>query len=205
MADVQPLRALHYDPAVAGPLQDVVAPPYDVIDSAQRAALIERSPFNVVAVDLPQGEPDPYAAARELFESWQRAGRDRPRRAAGALGAHPGLRRARRPAAHASRLLLPRAHRGLRSRPRATARAHAPGPEGGPAAPDARDAREHLADLLAVLRPGERRLERARAGHERPRRGARSPTPTAPSTASGASPTPTRSPPCRPRRATPSC
>jgi len=74
MADVQPLRALHYDPAVAGPLQDVVAPPYDVIDSSQRAALIERSRFNVAAVDLPQGEPDPYAAAHELFESWQREG-----------------------------------------------------------------------------------------------------------------------------------
>lgn len=74
MADVQPLRALHYDPAVAGPLQDVVAPPYDVIDAEQRAELIARSPFNVVGVDLPQGEPDPYAAASELFERWQREG-----------------------------------------------------------------------------------------------------------------------------------
>jgi uncharacterized protein (DUF1015 family) len=74
MADVQPLRALHYDPAVAGPLQDVVAPPYDVIDAAQRAELIARSPFNVVGVDLPRGEPDPYTAARELFESWQAEG-----------------------------------------------------------------------------------------------------------------------------------
>jgi uncharacterized protein (DUF1015 family) len=74
MADVQPLRALHYDPAVVGPLADVVAPPYDVIDASQRAALIGRSPFNVVGVDLPEGEPDPYAAARELFESWQLQG-----------------------------------------------------------------------------------------------------------------------------------
>jgi uncharacterized protein (DUF1015 family) len=74
MADVQPLRALHYDPAVAGPLQDVIAPPYDVIDAGQRAALIERSPNNVVAVDLPQGEPDRYAAAREQFERWQADG-----------------------------------------------------------------------------------------------------------------------------------
>ena len=74
MTDVQPLRALHYDPAVAGPLQDVVAPPYDVIDAEQRAALIERSPNNVIAVDLPQGEPDPYAAAREQFERWQEQG-----------------------------------------------------------------------------------------------------------------------------------
>ncbi len=74
MADVQPLRALRYDPAVVGPLADVVAPPYDVIDAGQRAALIARSPFNVVAIDLPEGEPDRYAAARELFESWQLQG-----------------------------------------------------------------------------------------------------------------------------------
>ncbi|HEX3510901.1 MAG TPA: DUF1015 domain-containing protein [Solirubrobacteraceae bacterium] len=74
MADVQPLRALHYDPAVTGPLADVVAPPYDVIDARQRAALLARSPFNVVAVDLPEGDPDPYAAAAEQFESWQLQG-----------------------------------------------------------------------------------------------------------------------------------
>ncbi len=80
MADVLPLRALHYDPAVVGPLQDVVAPPYDVIDASQRAELIARSPFNVVAVDLPQAwgtedtGGDPYAAAGELFESWQLQG-----------------------------------------------------------------------------------------------------------------------------------
>jgi uncharacterized protein (DUF1015 family) len=77
MADVQPLRALHYDLSVVGALGDVVAPPYDVIDATQRASLIARSPFNVVAVDLPQREPggrDPYEAARDLFESWQLQG-----------------------------------------------------------------------------------------------------------------------------------
>jgi len=74
MADVQPLRALHYDQAVAGPLADVVAPPYDVIDSQQREELIERSPLNIVAIDLPEGEPDPYAAAGALLGSWERQG-----------------------------------------------------------------------------------------------------------------------------------
>ena len=74
MADVQPLRALRYDTSVVGSLADVVAPPYDVIDSSQRAELIARSPFNVVAVDLPQGAIDPYESARELFESWQLQG-----------------------------------------------------------------------------------------------------------------------------------
>ncbi len=91
MADVQPLRALHYDLSVVGALGDVVAPPYDVIDAAQRTALIARSPFNVVAVDLPRAptagkggadgqqsieseRSDPYRAAGELFESWQLQG-----------------------------------------------------------------------------------------------------------------------------------
>jgi len=102
MAEVRALRALHYDPAVAGPLSEVVSPPYDVIDSAQRAALIARSPFNVIAVDLPRGEPDPYATAARLFASWRADGmvvrEDQP-----SLWAHTqdytgpdGLRRTRR-------------------------------------------------------------------------------------------------------------
>lgn len=74
MADIQPLRALHYDPAVAGTLGDLVAPPYDVIDGEQRAALLARSPYNVVGVDLPQRDPDAYARAGELFADWQRRG-----------------------------------------------------------------------------------------------------------------------------------
>jgi uncharacterized protein (DUF1015 family) len=74
MAEIQPLRALHYDLAKVGPLADVTAPPYDVIDADQRAALIARSPYNVVAIDLPKGEPDRYTAAAALLESWQREG-----------------------------------------------------------------------------------------------------------------------------------
>jgi len=33
MADVRPIYATHYDLGVAGSLQDVAAPPYDVIDA----------------------------------------------------------------------------------------------------------------------------------------------------------------------------
>jgi len=74
MAEIQPLRALHYNQAIVGALADVVAPPYDVIDDSQRAALLARSPDNVVAVDLPKGEGDIYAEAGERFEDWQRNG-----------------------------------------------------------------------------------------------------------------------------------
>jgi uncharacterized protein (DUF1015 family) len=74
MADIQPLRALHYDQSLVGELTNVTSPPYDVIDAKQREELLGRSPFNVVAVDLPKGEPDPYATAGELFEAWQLQG-----------------------------------------------------------------------------------------------------------------------------------
>src|SRR3954471_11378750 len=74
MADVQPLRALHYDLAAVGSLNDVAAPPYDVIDPEQRRRLAERSPYNVVRVDLPEGGDDIYAEAAKTFERWQREG-----------------------------------------------------------------------------------------------------------------------------------
>ena len=63
MADVEPLQALHYDLAKVGGLQPVAAPPYDVIDAAQRAQLLGRSPYNVVEVDLPQNGADPLVSA----------------------------------------------------------------------------------------------------------------------------------------------
>ncbi|HEY3021173.1 MAG TPA: DUF1015 domain-containing protein [Solirubrobacteraceae bacterium] len=74
MADVQPLRALHYDPAVAGPVTDLVAPPYDVIDAGRRAELSARSPRNVVAIDLPDGDGDPYEHAARLLGQWREDG-----------------------------------------------------------------------------------------------------------------------------------
>jgi uncharacterized protein (DUF1015 family) len=74
MADVQPLRALHYDLAKVGSLADVAAPPYDVIDPAQRARLADRSPYNVVRIDLPEAESDPYAEAAKILARWQEEG-----------------------------------------------------------------------------------------------------------------------------------
>jgi len=73
MADVLPLRALHFDPATAGDLQDLVAPPYDVIDPAQREQLAGRAPHNVVRIDLPDGD-DPYATAADLLAAWREQG-----------------------------------------------------------------------------------------------------------------------------------
>jgi uncharacterized protein (DUF1015 family) len=73
MATIEPMRALHYDLSRTGGLDPVVAPPYDVIDQAQRAELEAKSPYNVVRVDLPQGE-GPYASAAEQFAAWRAEG-----------------------------------------------------------------------------------------------------------------------------------
>jgi uncharacterized protein (DUF1015 family) len=74
MAEIQPLRALHYDPHRTDGLQDVVAPPYDVIDERQRAALQARSPYNVVRIDLPQGGEDRYERAAQRLDEWRSEG-----------------------------------------------------------------------------------------------------------------------------------
>jgi uncharacterized protein (DUF1015 family) len=74
MADVEPLYALHYDLSKVGGLQPVAAPPYDVIDAAQRAELLGRSPYNVVEIDLPQNGADIYGHAAEILKGWNAEG-----------------------------------------------------------------------------------------------------------------------------------
>jgi uncharacterized protein (DUF1015 family) len=64
---VRPFQALRY--AVA-PLDDVVAPPYDVISEEQRRDYLARSPYNVVHLTL----PDSPEAAADTLGAWRRDG-----------------------------------------------------------------------------------------------------------------------------------
>jgi uncharacterized protein (DUF1015 family) len=72
MAEILPMKALHYDLGAISSLADVTAPPYDVIDAKRRAELLARSPFNVVEIDLPVSPAggDPYEHAAETLEAW---------------------------------------------------------------------------------------------------------------------------------------
>jgi uncharacterized protein (DUF1015 family) len=76
MADVQPLKALHYNLEKTGDLQSVVSPPYDVIDAEMRERLEAQSPYNVVRIDMPVAPDggDKYAYAAALLASWQADG-----------------------------------------------------------------------------------------------------------------------------------
>lgn len=78
MAEIAPFTPLRYDLskiAAEGGLASVTAPPYDVIDAAQRAELAARHPHNIVKLILPEGEGDAkYANASRLFDAWRSEG-----------------------------------------------------------------------------------------------------------------------------------
>jgi uncharacterized protein (DUF1015 family) len=70
MAEIRPFRALRYDEGEAGPLEALVAPPYDVISEDERREYMARSPYNVVHLTLPDTEQQ---ASRDLRE-WRDSG-----------------------------------------------------------------------------------------------------------------------------------
>src|ERR671929_1686041 len=70
VADVRPFQAERYDEAHAGPLEQLVAPPYDVISPVERRDYLARSPYNVVHLTLPDDEEQ---AARDLAD-WRSRG-----------------------------------------------------------------------------------------------------------------------------------
>src|SRR5688500_12332219 len=70
MALVKPFRALRYETGAAGSLDELVAPPHDVITPELRCRLLARSPYNVVRLIRPD---DPEDAARRLAQ-WSEEG-----------------------------------------------------------------------------------------------------------------------------------
>ena len=79
MADIQAFRGWRYDLAKAGSLGDLVAPPYDVIDSQSQDQLYDRSPYNVTRLILNRGDDllgdqTVYDRAAEHLKHWRRDG-----------------------------------------------------------------------------------------------------------------------------------
>ena len=150
MPQLLPFRGLRPDPGVVGPLDDFVCPPYDVISEAQRLELLQRSPYNVVRVELPAGE---YGKASALLSLWSSTG---------------ALLREGSPALYGYRMTSPADsgshtpdHRGRRrpcaraSGPRDPAsRTHDAQSQDGPSRTDPRHPCQHVSDLVPVLRTG---------------------------------------------------
>ena len=162
MPTVRPFRALRYDQATVGPLDALVAPPYDVISDDARLEYLERSPYNVVHLTLPDSEEQ----AADDLRAWREQGvlveADRAVWWVAQDYVGPdGVARTREGFAASVPGDAVRGRRG------AAARADARRPEGRPPAPAARDAHPARADLPALRRRPRARRARRRA---RPRR-----------------------------------
>ena len=76
MAVLKPFRGVRYSES-AGKTDDLLCPPYDIINEQQRRAYLEKNPHNIVKVELPvdeEGVDDRYAAAAQCLEGWMREG-----------------------------------------------------------------------------------------------------------------------------------
>src|SRR3954469_4401517 len=80
MADIRAFRAFRYDLGRVGTLSDVVAPPYDVIDAGLQQALYNRSPYNVIRLELNKELPtdtateNRYTRAAQFLRDWTAEG-----------------------------------------------------------------------------------------------------------------------------------
>jgi uncharacterized protein (DUF1015 family) len=76
MADVRPFHGLRFTQSIAPDLGAVLSPPYDVIDGTDDQRLRERSPYNVVRVELTTasvagGSEDRYDEAARTLRAWR--------------------------------------------------------------------------------------------------------------------------------------
>jgi uncharacterized protein (DUF1015 family) len=67
MADIAPFHGILYEPGRAGALDDLIAPPYDVISPEERERLAAKSARAFVHVDLPRGD---YEGSARTLRSW---------------------------------------------------------------------------------------------------------------------------------------
>ncbi len=80
MPDVRAFRGVRYDVAQVGALSDVIAPPYDVIDSALQETLYQASPYNSIRLELNKAEAgdseteNRYTRASRFLKEWLRDG-----------------------------------------------------------------------------------------------------------------------------------
>jgi len=79
MATIRAFRGLRYTPQ-AGPIEELVAPPYDVLTPEERDAFAAKNPHNIVHLTLPEQKPDDrskyvkYARSAAALAEWRRGG-----------------------------------------------------------------------------------------------------------------------------------
>ena len=73
MAMVKPFRAVRFDTEIAGDINQLVCPPYDIISDEQRNLYIEQNENNIVRLELPKGT-NAYSGAKRLYDEMKEKG-----------------------------------------------------------------------------------------------------------------------------------
>jgi uncharacterized protein (DUF1015 family) len=80
MAHIRPFAGVHFNKVKFPDVSAMIAPPYDVLDEAGKAALQAKSPHNIVTIDLPHlppksvGPDETYTKAAKTMEEWLASG-----------------------------------------------------------------------------------------------------------------------------------
>ena len=76
MAEIKPFRGVRFT-SRAGEMDDLLCPPYDIINEQQRSEYLEKNPNNIVKIELPvaeEGVADRYQAAAQCLDDWMKNG-----------------------------------------------------------------------------------------------------------------------------------
>ena len=80
MPNLKQFRALRYNQDIAGPISELVAPPYDIIYDGWRERLYQRNPHNIIRLIKTKGEPgdtennNKYTRANDYIRTWMDKG-----------------------------------------------------------------------------------------------------------------------------------
>ena len=69
MAIIKGMKGLRYNTKVAGNLDTLVCPPYDIISDEQREQYLENNGYNIIRLELPKGE-NKYKDAGKALNEW---------------------------------------------------------------------------------------------------------------------------------------
>lgn len=73
MAEVKPFKGIRYNTEKAGEIENLVCPPYDIIDEEQRQGYFNKSKNNIIRLELPTGGK-PYATAAKDYKYFKSSG-----------------------------------------------------------------------------------------------------------------------------------
>lgn len=70
MALIKPFKGLRFNTSVAGEIEQLVCPPYDIISEEQRLAYIKENENNIIRLELPKDGENPYQTASDVLKDW---------------------------------------------------------------------------------------------------------------------------------------